>query len=82
VRLRTEYKGHHELVGTSDGKMLFIRRWNAEGEPKASVLIFHGMTGYTGPYGPVVVEKLATAGYDVFGPDLRGHFRSDGRRGD
>lgn len=82
ARLRAEYKGPHELINTSDGKALFVRRWNAEKKARASVLIFHGITGYSGPYGPMVAEQLASAGYDVFGLDLRGHGLSDGRRGD
>ena len=80
--LRREYNGPHELVNTSDGKTLFVRRWNAGREAKVSVLIFHGITGYSGPYGPIVAEQLAASGYDVFGLDLRGHGLSDGRRGD
>jgi alpha-beta hydrolase superfamily lysophospholipase len=82
ARLRAGYGGPHETVKTSDGKTLFVRRWNAEGNAKASVLIFHGITGHSGPYGPMVAEQLAAAGYDVFGLDLRGHGLSDGRRGD
>jgi len=82
ARLRAEYKGPHELVSTSDGKTLFVRRWNAGREARVSVLIFHGITGYSGPYGPLVAEQLAAAGYDVLGLDLRGHGLSDGRRGD
>jgi len=81
-RLRAEYNGTHELVSTSDGKSLFVRRWNAGREARVSVLIFHGITGYSGPYGPMVAEQLAASGYDVFGLDLRGHGLSDGRRGD
>jgi acylglycerol lipase len=81
-RLRTEYKGPHELVNASDGKVLFVRRWDAAVEPRASVLIFHGITAYSGPYGPMVADELAAAGYNVFGLDLRGHGLSDGKRGD
>ena len=69
-------------MSTSDGKTLFVRRWNAGREARVSVLIFHGITGYSGPYGPMVAEQLAASGYDVFGLDLRGHGLSDGRRGD
>ena len=82
VKLREEYKGPHDLIETSDGKRLFLRRWNAERESKVSVLIFHGITAYSGPYGPIVAEQLSGAGYSVFGVDLRGHGLSDGRRGD
>ena len=82
ARLRAEYKGPHELVRTSDGKTLFVRRWDAAGGSAASVLILHGITGYSGPYGPMVADQLTEAGYNVFGLDLRGHGLSDGRRGD
>ncbi len=82
AKLRAEYKGPHELVRTSDGKTLFVRRWDGTAEPPASVLIMHGITGYSGPYGPMVADQLAGAGYTVFGLDLRGHGLSDGRRGD
>ncbi len=82
ARLREEYKGPHELVSTSDGRTLFVRRWDSKGEPRASVLIFHGITGYSAPYGPMVAEQLSDSGYEVFGLDLRGHGLSDGRRGD
>jgi alpha-beta hydrolase superfamily lysophospholipase len=82
ARLRSEYKGPHELVVTSDGKTLFVRRWPARGEPRVSVLIMHGITAYSGPYGPMVADQLSSSDFDVYGMDLRGHGLSDGRRGD
>jgi alpha-beta hydrolase superfamily lysophospholipase len=82
ARLRAEYQGPHELVTASDGSILFARRWNSKGEARATVLIMHGISAYSGPYGPLVAEQLADAGYTVFGMDLRGHGLSDGRRGD
>lgn len=82
AKLRAEYTGPHELVNASDGKTLFVRRWGAGPEAPASVLIFHGITGHSGPYGPMVAEQLAASGYNVYGLDLRGHGLSDGRRGD
>lgn len=82
AQLRAEYKGPHELVKTSDGKVLFVRSWDAKGNSPVSVLILHGITGYSAPYGPMVAEELAAAGYNVFGLDLRGHGLSDGKRGD
>ena len=82
ARLRERYEGPCELVKTSDGVTLFVRRWNPKADPSVSVLIFHGITGYSGPYGPMVADRLAASGYAVFGMDLRGHGLSDGRRGD
>jgi alpha-beta hydrolase superfamily lysophospholipase len=81
-RLRQEYQGPHETVSTSDGKTLFVRRWNSKREAPVSVLILHGITGYSGPYGPMVADQLSEAGFDVFCLDLRGHGMSDGKRGD
>ena len=82
AKLRAEYQGPHELVSTSDGKTLFVRRWNASKAPLVSVFLLHGITGHSGPYGPIVADQLAESGYNVFGLDLRGHGLSDGRRGD
>ena len=82
AKLRAEYEGPHEFIQTSDGKTLFVRRWTSGAGAPASVLILHGITGYSGPYGPMVAEQVAGAGFDVFGLDLRGHGFSDGRRGD
>jgi acylglycerol lipase len=85
AKLRADFEGPRELVRTSDGKVLFVRRWNARGESPVSILIFHGMTGYSGPYGGTIGEigpQLSAAGFNVFGMDLRGHGLSDGRRGD
>ncbi len=82
ANLRANFKEPHELLKTSDGKTLFIRRWNSDGESAVSVLIFHGITAYSGTYGLMIAEQLSGAGFDVFGMDLRGHGLSDGKRGD
>jgi alpha-beta hydrolase superfamily lysophospholipase len=80
--LRAGFDGPHDLVPASDGKTLFIRRWDGRADSPVSVLILHGITAYSQPYGPMVAEQLAGAGFNVFGLDLRGHGLSDGRRGD
>ena len=82
AKLRAEFQGPHELVTASDGKILFLRHWPGAAGSGPAVLIFHGITAYSEPYGKLLAEELAAAGFDVFGMDLRGHGRSDGVRGD
>lgn len=81
-KLRDEFTEPHELVRTSDGKVLFVRHWPAPARADLAILIFHGITAYSEPYGKVLAEELVRAGLHVFGLDLRGHGRSDGIRGD
>jgi acylglycerol lipase len=69
-------------VRTSDNKILFVRRWNPKVAGDTAVLIFHGITAYSGPYGGLIADQLSAAGFTVFGLDLRGHGLSDGTRGD
>jgi acylglycerol lipase len=82
ARLRAEFKEPHDLIHASDGKILFLRRWDPPAAPVASILVLHGITAYSRPYGPILAEELARTGYRVYGLDLRGHGLSDGRRGD
>jgi acylglycerol lipase len=81
IKLRAEFKGPHEIVKTSDGKTIFLRHWEGA-RPDLAILIFHGITAYSGPYGKLLAEEVARAGFNVFGMDLRGHGLSDGTRGD
>jgi len=81
-KLREEFKGPHELVRTSDGKTIFLRHWVGDAGTDVAILVFHGITTYSGPYGKLMAEELARAGFNVFGMDLRGHGMSDGTRGD
>ena len=82
AKLREDFKGPHELVKTSDGKTIFLRHWVGPARADLAVLVFHGITAYSGPYGRLLSEELAAAGFNVFGMDLRGHGMSDGARGD
>ncbi|MGA7861000.1 MAG: alpha/beta fold hydrolase [Thermoplasmata archaeon] len=82
AELREEFQVPHELVTASDGKIIFVRHWIGSSGTDLAILIFHGITAYSEPYGKLLAEELAGAGFHVFGMDLRGHGRSDGIRGD
>jgi acylglycerol lipase len=81
-QLRDQFKEPHVLVRTSDGKVLFVRHWPGPTRTDLAILVLHGITAYSEPYGRLLAEGLAASGLSVFGLDLRGHGRSDGVRGD
>ena len=62
-----------------DGLRLFQRRWLPGSEPRAEVLVVHGLIEHGGRYAPTA-EALARRGYAVSAMDLRGHGRSQGPR--
>lgn len=62
-----------------DGLTIFHRAWLPDGDPKAVVLLFHGLGEHSGRYGHVA-EALVDRGYAVHALDHRGHGRSEGKR--
>jgi len=81
LKLREEFKDPHHLISTSDGIILFLRVWEPSKHSNIAIVIFHGITAYSGPY-QMFGEALSQIGYTVYGLDLRGHGLSDGFRGD
>src|SRR3990172_6074805 len=65
---------------TNDDSMIFGRGWETGKEPQGIVCLFHGLGEHSGRY-TYVANRLTAAGYAVLAFDLRGHGRSDGKRG-
>lgn len=65
---------------TRDGLVQLRRRWNPTGDPRAVVLLLHGIAEHSGRY-EHVGRRLADHGFDVVAIDHRGYGRSGGRRG-
>ena len=63
-----------------DGLELFYRRWRPAGSPKAVLPIVHGHGEHSGRYANVAAW-FVPRGYSVYALDLRGHGRSQGKRG-
>ena len=66
------------LEGTG-GVRVFYRAWEAP-EPAGSVLFVHGLGEHGGRYARLA-EVVRSLGLDLYAMDLRGHGRSQGRRG-
>lgn len=63
------------------GVALYAQRWIPDGEAKAVVCLVHGLGGYADST-PELIDYLVAAGDAVCAVDLRGHGRSEGKRGD
>ena len=71
---------HHEGTFTSfDGLTIHHQSWLPDGDPKAVVMLAHGLGEHSGRYGHVA-GRLISAGYAVHALDHRGHGKSEGKR--
>lgn len=63
-------------LAASDGKQLAYRMIKPDGDIRATVLVVHGMNDHSLRFMPLA-EALASCGYAVYLPDLRGHGDTD-----
>lgn len=66
-------------IQSADGNRLFWRRHSPEGDARAVLLVVHGLAEHTGRY-LHVLDHFATAGFDCWAHDYRGHGQSPGPR--
>ncbi|UCJ16255.1 alpha/beta hydrolase [Pseudomonas sp. MM211] len=59
-------------LDSSDGVPLYVNHWRAEREPKAVLMIAHGMAEHSGRYARFA-EALVAVGFEVYAADQRGH---------
>lgn len=67
-------------IKTKDGLMLNGRRWEPPAAPRGTVCLVHGLGDHCGRYRHVA-RHLTGNGFAAAAIDLRGHGRSEGRRG-
>jgi acylglycerol lipase len=61
------------------GSRIFHQSWTPKGDPKAVMLVVHGLAEHSGRY-MNVVNHFVPKGYAVYGNDHLGHGKSDGTR--
>jgi len=61
------------------GTNIYYQYWLPEDEPKAILLVVHGLAEHSGRY-MNLVNHLVPSGYAVYGMDHIGHGKSDGKR--
>jgi acylglycerol lipase len=69
----------NSTLQTPDGLKLHTVEWRPETEPKAAVMIVHGVAEHSGRYAHVAAF-LNGRGYAVYSLDYRGHGQSEGER--
>lgn len=62
-----------------DGLTLYQQSWLPEADCRAVVVVIHGINEHSGRYARLAAD-LNRQGYAVYGMDLRGHGKSEGRR--
>ena len=68
------------LLAGAGGAEIYWQAWLPSGEPRAVVVIAHGIGEHSGRYGHVAA-RLNAAGFAAYALDHRGHGRSSGPRG-
>lgn len=58
---------------------IFTRSWQAQGSPRAVVILIHGFNAHSG-YMEYPAEQFAANGYSCYALDLRGRGQSEGER--
>ena len=68
-----------EDFSSAGGVRIHVRSWEAEGAPRAVVVICHGVNSHGGQHA-WTAEQLTARGFAVFAVDLRGRGQSEGER--
>lgn len=68
------------LHAASDGKPIFVRKWLPAGNPKAILLVAHGMAEHSARY-ERLAAAMAAVGWAIYAPDHRGHGQTSGAVG-
>jgi acylglycerol lipase len=70
---------HEETFDGVGGLGIFLRSWRPEGNPRAVVVICHGVNSHGGQY-VWAAEQFVARGFAVYALDLRGRGKSEGER--
>lgn len=76
----TDFIKKTEMVETHDGLKLYVVRNNASTEPKAVLIILHGLANEHSLY-DAFVQPFNQQNINVYRFDARGHGKSEGKRG-
>ena len=73
-------KTHEFFHPTKDGTNLFFKEWIPEGKIKAVICLVHGLGDHSGWFKDLI-NYFNISGFAVLSFDLRGHGKSQGKKG-
>jgi acylglycerol lipase len=73
-------KHFENYLEATDGLKLFCQGWEPADQTRGTIALVHGLGEHSGRYGHLA-EYFAERGYSVQSFDLRGHGKSEGKRG-
>ena len=76
--MRALQHGEGTLIGPR-GSRIYYQYWLPDGDPKAVLLLVHGLGEHSGRYGNVV-NHFVPRGYGIYALDHYGHGKSEGQR--
>ena len=68
-----------EMFDGTGGLKIFLRSWRPSGEPRAVIVICHGVNSHGGQYA-WAAGQFVKGGFAVYALDLRGRGKSEGER--
>lgn len=68
-------------IHSSDGIRLYLHTWQSP-QPNKVMVIVHGMGGHANYYNDSLADYMHDKNMSIYAPDLRGHGKSEGKRGD
>ncbi len=70
---------HETNFESTDGLRIFYRTWQPASEPRAIMVLNHGVNSHSGQQ-VWAAEQFANAGFAVYAIDMRGRGKSEGKR--
>jgi alpha-beta hydrolase superfamily lysophospholipase len=68
-----------DTIDSAKGLKIFVRSWRPEANPRAVVVVCHGVNSHSGQY-TWAGEQFAASGLAAYALDLRGRGKSEGER--
>ncbi len=78
--METKHIHHEDFFTTVQGIKIYYQYWIPQKNHRANLIFVHGMGEHSGRY-KNIIDYLLPKGFALFGLDIQGHGKSEGKRG-